>query len=380
MTHKLNFFPLGNADCCRIDLAGGQKILFDCANTRGADDPEDKRCDLHAELRGDLAASNRDFFDAVAFTHLDRDHYCGASELFFLEHAKKYQGAGRIKMNVMWVPAAVITEEVPEEDDYAEARIIQAEARYRFKKKSGIRIFSRPERLKDWCEDNDVSLEDRRTLVTDAGWIAPEFSLAKHGVEFFVHSPFAIRQNENTVEDRNGDGIIMQAILKEGSTTSKVLLMADATHETLRDIVKITKQHGREERLEWDVAKLPHHCSYLSLGPEKGENKTQPIEEVAWLYEEQAQDGAIIVSTSKPIPEKGSDEDVDPNPPHREAANYYKEILDGGDGQFVVTMEHPKPSAPKAVVIEIGSGGTTLKVAARAAAVVATSRPAPRAG
>ena len=24
--HKLNFFPLGNADCCRIDLDGGQKI------------------------------------------------------------------------------------------------------------------------------------------------------------------------------------------------------------------------------------------------------------------------------------------------------------------------------------------------------------------
>ena len=31
--HKVTFFPLGNADCCLIDLHGGQKILFDCAAT-----------------------------------------------------------------------------------------------------------------------------------------------------------------------------------------------------------------------------------------------------------------------------------------------------------------------------------------------------------
>jgi len=27
--HRLTFYPLGNADCCLIDLANGQKILFD---------------------------------------------------------------------------------------------------------------------------------------------------------------------------------------------------------------------------------------------------------------------------------------------------------------------------------------------------------------
>ena len=380
MVHKLNFFPLGNADCCRIDLAGGQKILFDCAHTRGADDPDDKRCDLHALLRDDFAANKRDYFDVVAFTHLDRDHYSGATDFFSLEHAKKYQGAKRIKINMMWVPAAVITEKVSDDPECEEARILQAEARHRFKKGTGIRVFSRPERLKEWCEANDVNLDDRKPLVTDAGQLAPEFSLVKHGVEFFVHSPFAVRQDDCTVEDRNADGIIMQATFTDGGTTAKVLLMADGAYETLADIVKVTKKHGREERLEWDVAKLPHHCSYLSLGPEKGADKTEPVEEVAWLYDDQGQDGGIIVSSSKPIPTKGSDEDEDPNPPHREAANYYKDVLDAKGGEFVVTMEHPKESAPEPVVIEIDSGGTTLKVAARAAAVVATSRPAPRAG
>jgi hypothetical protein len=30
----LTFYPLGNADCCLIDLANGKKILFDFADKR----------------------------------------------------------------------------------------------------------------------------------------------------------------------------------------------------------------------------------------------------------------------------------------------------------------------------------------------------------
>lgn len=156
--HKLNFFPLGNADCCRIDLDGGQRILFDCAATRDPDDAHDRRCDLHQELRDDLDAGRRDYFDAVAFTHLDRDHFARATEFFHLDHAKKYQGGDRIKMNVMWVPAALITEQAP---DDAEAKVLQKEARHRFKEGRGIRVFSRPERLRKWCEQNGIELEDR---------------------------------------------------------------------------------------------------------------------------------------------------------------------------------------------------------------------------
>ncbi len=102
--HRLNFFPLGNADCCRIDLAGGERILFDCAATGDPNDQYDKRVDLHEELRHDLDASGRDHFEVVAFTHLDRDHFACATEFFHLDHAQKYQGGDRIRIDVMWVP------------------------------------------------------------------------------------------------------------------------------------------------------------------------------------------------------------------------------------------------------------------------------------
>ena len=274
-------------------------------------------------------------------------------------------------------PPPLITEQGPDDD---EARILQKEARHRFREGKGIRVFSRPERLRQWCEENGIKLDDRVRMITDAGELAPEFSLSTDKVEFFVHSPFAVRQDENTVEDRNEDSLVMQVTFEIDMVQTKAMLLADSTHEILSDIVDITRSKGNDHRLEWDIAKLPHHCSYLSIGPEKGKNKTKAVEQVKWLYKDQGQAGAIAVSTSKPIPDAGTDEDKDDQPPHRQAAEYYKEVATDLRGQFVVTMEHPTPKAPKPIVIEIGRTKGTLKKSVLGAAYVATSQRAPRAG
>lgn len=369
--HTVTMFPLGNADCCRIDLAGGQKILFDYANTRNADDPSDKRIDLELELRTDLKAAKRDFYDVVAFTHLDTDHFCRATEFFELRHASKYQGKDRIKIAEMWVPAAAICEE--RSDLAEEGRVIQAEARYRLKKGEGIRVFSRPKALQAWLLAQGLTLESRGHLITDAGQLVPGFSRSEQGVEFFVHSPFATRQNDDTFDDRNMSSLVMQAVFEVLGRQTKVILAADTTHEVWTEIVRITKFHNRHDRLEWDVFKLPHHCSYLSLGPEKGKEKTEPVEAVRWLMEEQDQLGATLVSTSDPIPTCDADQ-----PPHRQAANYYRDNPQGGT--FVVTMEHPKVSGPEPLVVTIDHRKATIRKRAVAAAVAVTSVVAPRAG
>lgn len=369
--HTVTMFPLGNADCCRIDLAGGQKILFDYANTRNADDPSDKRIDLEQELRTDLKAAKRDFYDVVAFTHLDTDHFCRATEFFELRHASKYQGKDRIKIAEMWVPAAAICEE--RSDLAEEGRVIQAEARYRLRKGEGIRVFSRPRALEAWLRAQGLTLESRAHLLTDAGQLVPGFSRSEQGVEFFVHSPFATRQNDDTFDDRNMNSLVMQAVFEVLGRQTKVILAADTTHDVWTEIVRITKFHNRHDRLEWDVFKLPHHCSYLSLGPEKGKEKTEPVEAVRWLMEEQDQLGATLVSTSDPIPTGDTDQ-----PPHRQAANYYRDNPRGGT--FVVTMEHPKVSAPEPLVITIDHRKATIRKRAIAASVAVTSVAAPRAG
>src|SRR5262249_1797443 len=154
----------------------------------------------------------------------------------------------------------------------------------------------------DWLKDNGMTLAEVQHLITDAGQIAPEFTLEKHGVEFFVHSPFATRQDGNELEVRNDDAIVMQAVFRVQGVITKLLLFADINYDVIDDIVRQTRYHKNEARLEWHIIKLSHHCSYTAIGPEKGDDKTEPSENVQWLFGEQGQNDGILVSTSKPIP------------------------------------------------------------------------------
>lgn len=376
--HKLTFHPLGNADCCRIDLDNGKKILIDYANMRDAADKNDLRCDLPKLLREDLEEADRSEYDVVAFTHLDEDHYKGASEFFWLQHAVKYQDDNRIKIKTLWVPAAAITEEGLAG---TEGFTIRAEARHRFKAGAGIRVFSRPEKLRQWCVDNGIDFDSHSHLMTDAGVLIPEFTLQTDGVEFFVHSPFAHRLNATDVEDRNSDALVTHATFSINGIHTKVWFMADTSNDVLADILDITKAKNRKDRLEWDIVKLPHHCSYNSLGPKKGEDKTEPLEQIKELFEVHGQPKCIIISTSKPIPEKGTAEDKDVQPPHRQAANYYKQdVLNNESDRLKVTMELPSKKNPQPLVIEIDESKATVVKRVGLAGAGAFSVTAPRAG
>ena len=370
--HKLTFFPVGTGDTIRIDLENNRKMLIDFADMRDPTDKLDKRIPLSDELRADLKSAKRDYYDVVAFTHLDNDHIAKAPEFFFLEHAKKYQTEGRIVIKELWVPAAAIIEEGCEDD----SKILRAEARYRLKKGSGIRVFSRPVDLKEWLKGEGLTLESREHLITDAGQIAPGFSDSDDKVEFFVHSPFASRlDGEEELLDRNTDSLVLHASFRIEQTITRVFFGSDIDHEALDEIVRITCLKKREGRLDSDIVKLPHHCSYLSLSGEKGKDKTTPTKNVAYFYEKKLQSSAILVSTSDPIP---SEDTV--QPPHRQAAAYYEEQRAAVNGQFLVTMEHPTQTKPEPIVIEISaSKGKLKKTFAAGAAVITSSRP-PRAG
>jgi hypothetical protein len=374
--HRDYFFPLGNADTLRIDLTNGDKILVDYANVRSEDDEDDLRCDLARELWRDLTKAKRDYYNAVCITHLDDDHCKGFGEFFWLRHAKAYQGDGRAKINELWVPACAIIEEGLDGD----ARLVRSEARYRLREGKGIRVFSRPERLRDWMKENGIDYESRKHLFVDAGTLVPGYT--KEGpaqAEFFVHCPFGWRQDETTVIDRNGDSIVMQVTFRAGSRDSYLFLGSDVDHEALSAIVQISKAHGNEDRLLWDLMKLFHHCSYLALGPERGTDETKTVEDVKWLFETQGRRGAVIVSPSWPIPAKGSKEDKDVQPPHRQAANHHRRVTKDLDGRFVVTMEQPSQASPKPFGYEITTFGIALIVSAPMVSSAAAAST-PRAG
>ncbi len=359
MAASLTFHPLGNADSTRIDLASGKKMLVDYADMKNHDDPNDKRCDLPVLLKADLRTSNRDYYDVMCFTHLDDDHCCGSDGFFWLEHALKYQSNERIKIRELWVPAAAILEDGLEDS----ARVVRQEARHRLKNGKGIRVFSRPEKLKRWLEANGLSLESRAHLITDAGQLVPDFRMyGPDRVEFFIHSPFGWRQNENEgIVDRNEDSIVFQATFLEGQRQTRALFISDINYDTIDQIVQTTKRHKNEVRLLWDIFKIPHHCSYKSIGPVKGDDKTDPTTHVEWLCETQGQPRHIMMSTSKPMPLKGTPEDVDDvQPPHRQAGNYYESVADMAEGEFRVTMDMPNSVSPKPTTIKISDRGAVI--------------------
>lgn len=347
---QIIFFPLGNADSIFIKLNNDKKLLVDYAHSKSGEDEDDEKLDLATELRSRLDSKNP-FFDVVAFTHSDEDHTRGAADFFEFDYAVKYQGNNRIKINELWVPAAMILEEGLSGDD----QVIRQEARHRLRNGYGIRVFSSPNLLDKWFESENVSKSSREHLISDAGTIVPGLVREVDGLEVFVHSPFAHRDGDS-LQSRNDGSLFFQLTFENLGVLSNVILGADTTHEVLEDIIKITRYHNRDEKLKWDIYKLSHHCSYGSLAAEKGDEITTPSENIDWLFD-QTRPGSYIISPSWPIP----DNDDSDQPPHRQAANYYKKKADNNRGYFKVTMEHPNKEKPEPMVFELDKNGVTLK-------------------
>lgn len=380
--HKIVFYPVGNGDTCQVILAGGRRILFDFCHLRAAEDDADPRIDLKKQLKEELDAANRDDLDVVAFTHADTDHISGSTEFFELRHAAKYQGEGRIKINELWVPAALLIDEVKRDQLSNEFAILRREARHRVLEGKGIKVFSKPKRLMDeWLrqalKDRGEPENARDYLFVDAGTVVDGFSLAADGAEFFCHSPF-IKHCDEGDDLRNEAALIFNVRLRADGTDYDFLQIGDSTWEVLEDIVSITKAHKNEDRLKWNLLNIPHHCSYLALSDQKGDKETEPKPLVKELLLHGKKD-AYLVSSSDPIPDSKDMYEAD-QPPHIQAKNAYETYRKKVQGRrVVVTMEEPNASKPEPLTFEVTVGGVAWIKAISGAPAVLASKP-PRAG
>lgn len=380
--HKIVFYPVGNGDTCQVILAGGRRILFDFCHLRAAEDDADPRIDLKKQLKEELDAANRDDLDVVAFTHADTDHISGSTEFFDLRHAAKYQGEGRIKINELWVPAALLIDEVKRDQLSNEFAILRREARHRVLEGKGIKVFSKPKRLMDeWLrqalKDRGEPETARDYLFVDAGTLVDGFSLAADGAEFFCHSPF-IKHCDEGDDLRNEAALIFNVRLRADGADYDFLQIGDSTWEVLEDIVSITKVHKNEDRLKWNLLNIPHHCSYLALSDQKGDKETEPKPLVKELLLHGKKD-AYLVSSSDPIPDSKDMYEAD-QPPHIQAKNAYETYRKKVQGRrVVVTMEEPNASKPEPLTFEVTVGGVTWIKAISGAPAVLASKP-PRAG
>lgn len=381
--HQVVFYPVGNGDTTQLIMAGGRRVLFDFRHCSKGEDTDSPEIDLKARLAAELKAADRDYFDVVAFTHADNDHIQGSTDFFELQYAKCYQGEGRIKIRELWVPAAMLLEEAERDQQSEEFVILRQEARHRLMEGKAIRVFSRPKALMDWLipklKERGEAESARDHLFVDAGTLVPGFNLAPDGVEFFCHSPFIKHCDDGDII-RNTAALVFNVRFDADGQTYDYLEIGDAEWCDLEDIVEITRFHGNEDRLKWDLFNIPHHCSYKALSEDKGDEETEPTDLVKDLLRMGKAD-AYIVSCSRPIPDvREAYQQI--QPPHIQARKAYQCYLEEvGGRKFLVTMEEPNAFKPEPITFNIESGGVTWTRAAGAlgAATIITSRP-PRAG
>jgi len=376
--HKVIFYPVGNGDTSQIVLDNGKRLLFDFRHLENGEKDDSPCIDLKKQLRVELDEAKRDNFDVVAFTHGDKDHIANSTSFFELQHAKKYQGGDRIKIDELWVPAAMILETAESDNQSEEFVIWRQEARYRLKQGEGVQVFSKPDKLKDWLESEGLSVEKRKHLITDAGDLAKSFSIANDEVEFFCHSPF-IKHCDEGDDLRNAAALIFQVRFEVDGERTDYWAVGDTDYEVLEDIVDSTQSHGNDDRLDWHLLNIPHHCSYKALSAEKGDKETIPTEKVKELLMH-GQPDSYLVSSSNPI---GNDKDSyeQTQPPHVQAKNCYNTYLKKVDGRkLLVTMEEPNTKNPEPLIFEISGDGHKLKSRTITGAAAIISTPAPRAG
>ena len=214
-------------------------------------------------------------------------------------------------------------------------------------------MFSRPVLLKKWLREHGLTVAQREHLITDAGQLIPGFTRADDGLEFFVHSPFAMRADDGEVVDRNRDALVVQATFVVSRMETKAILASDIDHDVIADIVTVTQRNRNSRRLEWDIVKLPHHCSYRSLGPDKGgmEDEAHRASQVALRapraalrprhLDKQPHSGGRHGSAA---PSTGGRRTIGRWLRPRTASSWW-------------TMEHPNQRAPKPLVIKITGRG-----------------------
>lgn len=380
--HNVIFYPVGNGDTSQIILNNGRRILMDYRHQQKGEASSSPVIDLKSQLQKELQEAKRDYFDTVVFTHADDDHISGSTEFFELQHAQKYQGEGRIKIRQLWVPAAMLLETADNAHQSEEFVILRQEARHRLLEGKGILVFSKPNSLLDWLvpklKEKGESATARDHLFIDAGTITPSFSIDHDGIEFFCHSPFIKHCDEGDIV-RNSASLVFNIRFNVDGNHVDYLAIGDTEWCDLEEIVNITRYHGNNDRLVWDLFNIPHHCSYKALSDDKGEHETEPKPLVKELLEMGNSDAYEVSSSRTIVNTKEGREQV--QPPHIQARKTYERYLKKiGGRKFLVTMEEPNANKPEPLVFEITSGGITLlRSETVGAPAIITSTP-PRAG
>jgi hypothetical protein len=343
------FWPVGTGDSTTIVVDDEHVVQVDLHDMAKADEPGAVVAPVAAILAGCLPKRDgRPYLAVFALTHADKDHCCGFADLLETVTIGELWATPRLWREFQ-DSDAVICDDARAFQEEAERRVAATRAAVGRGEKpaSGDRILvvgydsDREEHAYADLPREYLTGPGHAVTSLDGDDVAGRF-------EAFLHAPF----RDDCAAARNETSLALQVTLRdEGGADGRILLLGDLAHDTIMKIFTYSEEHGREDRVAWDVLLAPHHCSkhVMYAGGELQQD-------VLDAFERHARAGAFIVSSSDPVPGRNDPGD---NPPHALAKARYLQILDSAD-QFICTQEWPDPEQPAPVVFGLGDGGLEL--------------------
>lgn len=386
MVAKITFFPVDNGDMTLVRLAdtNTSSLLIDCKIRAAADNSNESTFDVGTALRKRLKRDNqgRPYVDAMLLSHPDEDHCLGLEKHFWLGPILDYSDDDkpdhekRIIIRQMWSSAMIFRRASKNHTLCDDAKAFNREAKRRVQKNIDCDFsVGNGDKILIMGEDQDGKTDELSPILIRQG---ARFNGVNGGATNFLCSHLLApisKQDDDTEEtlSKNGSSVIINFEIKSseyGSGVSRYLTGGDAGVAIWE---RLSQEYSSDD-LAYDLMLAPHHCSWRSLSydswSEKGEDAV--LSAAAREALGNANTGAIIVSSSKPI----TDDDTDP--PCIRAKREYRAIL-GVMGIFKCTGEEPTRANPKPIEIEATSTGFKLAVALAAASSI-TAAAAPRAG
>lgn len=348
-----------------ITLESGRKILIDI---HIRDNEGDRSIPPVAPMlldRLERDEENRPYVDAFLLTHPDKDHVLGLSAYFHLGPLSEYDGNGdKIVIREMWSSPIIFRRKTRINEDLCDdAKDWWTEARRRVQAYRNGNSSVDGNRILVLGEDIDTKTVELDEIRIDRGEEITRINGEEDGT--FVADllgPLTVQHDEETEEAlaKNRSSVILHFHISAEGNDDACQFLTGGDAEVL--VWERLWQKNQEDTtvFSYDILKAPHHCSIHSLSydswSEQGEKLT--ISPDARSALSQAREGALIISSSKPI------FDDDQNPPCIRAEREYKAILKPVNGEFLCTMTHQGTAKPSVLTIAIGDQGPGLEKSA----------------
>lgn len=387
MPTTITFFPVGNGDMTLIKFGDldATTLLIDINIRQDADDPEKDMRDVAKDLRERLKKdeNGRPYVDAFLLSHPDQDHCRGLTRHFYLGSLDQYPDDKKddkdkkIVIREMWSSPIVFrrASKTHTLSDDAKAFNMEARRRVQLNRDRNFAV-GNGDRIQIMGEDIDGKTDDLTSIVRK---VDTRFSTinGKSSAFFsaFLLAPLDAQDDDEECLVKNQSSVILNITLAADTQTpdgAKFLTGGDA--EVFIWNRQWQRHKAEADVLEYDIMQAPHHCSWRSLS----EDSWSTLRERARLDADarsalsQTRDGAVIVTSSKPI------KDDDSDPPCIRAKREYVAIVDEVNGEFYCTGEYPSEKSVEPLVFTVTAQGvqppSKKEAGSKAAAVITSAR------